>query len=152
MAISPQQYATLMETAIERGDRKTALRLLGEMRLRFDARASGGRPLKEDDVAELIAFFVGALEQSGSISPKIVPEIADAILAWPRYLRTYREALGPDAHFYIDPDTGEEDFDADMELEPLPVPHMDRATLRKRVRRYLDRKKTPRKTHAKRNA
>lgn len=116
-------------------------------------RPKGGRPQREE-LNRLITLRVAEHNQNGAVglrksrkSDKIVPEIADEILRSP-YLRTFSQSLGPNAGAYIDPATGEEEFDPDLELKNIKVQlNMLRPSLMQSIRRVMDRKNKIRKRH-----
>jgi hypothetical protein len=82
--------------------------------------AKPGRPHNDDEIDHQIKWYL-TIAQAMKVRKISTKEIANAILASPPHKRTYRTNNGPNAGWYIDSDTGEKEFDPDLELDSVPV-------------------------------
>jgi hypothetical protein len=101
--------------------------------------AKTGRPQNNDEIDCHIRLSLAAAAQAADAKKISTKRIADVILASPPHRRLYRTKNGPNAGCYIDPETGDKEYEPDLELGSEPVNiKIKRTSLETRIGRIKD--------------
>ena len=100
--------------------------------------AKTGRPKNNDELDRQIRFCLAAA-QAVDARKISIKKIADAILASPPRRYLFRTKNGPNARWYIDPETGDKEYEPDLQLGSEPVEiKIKRSSLVTRIGRIRD--------------